>query len=300
MLRKSYLQLHLLVALYATTAILGKLTSLSAPELVVWRTALAAVGAALWVTCVARRSFLLPAGTIAVLLGVGALVGVHWMFFFGAVKLANVSICLAGLATVSFFTAFTEPLLEKRRVRPLEVALGLLILVGILMVAGFEKGNLAGLGLALASAVLAAIFPVLNRRLVTRGQLDPMVMVVWQMGGAFLVSIAALVGLQGPGAIAGLAELQDLDWLWILLLGWVCTVFAHRVHINLLRHISAYTGNLAMNFEPVYGILAAAILFGEHRELHPGFFLGAATILIANFLHPLILNLKRARSGNIE
>jgi drug/metabolite transporter (DMT)-like permease len=298
--RQGYIQLHLLVALYATTAIFGKLISLPAPEMVVWRTALAASGAALWVMVVSRKRLMLPLRTMMVLFGVGALVGLHWMFFFGAVKLANISICLAGLATTSFFTAFTEPLLEKRRIRPLEVLLGLLILIGISVVAGVERGQLPGLGLALAGAFLAAIFPVLNRQLVTREHLDPMVMVVWQMVGAFLICSATLLVIEGQSSVPRLFALQGYDWLWLLVLGWGCTVFAHRVHINLLRQISAYTGNLALNFEPVYGILAAAVLFSEHRELQPGFFLGVAAIVLANFLHPLILRRDRRKSGIIE
>jgi drug/metabolite transporter (DMT)-like permease len=137
-----YLQLHLLVALLATTAIFGQLISVSAVALVIWRTSLATLGAAFLVGVVLRRSILPPPGRLIQLLGVGAIVGVHWICFFGAIRLANVSICLAGMATISFFTAFTEPLLEKRPVRPLEVALGVLVLRGIIIVAGFERGRL--------------------------------------------------------------------------------------------------------------------------------------------------------------
>lgn len=284
-----YLQLHLLVALFATTAILGHLISLSAPALVIWRTALAAAGGALLVAAVRRRGIMPPKGRMLPLLGIGCIVGAHWMCFYGAIRLSNVSICLAGMATTSFFTAFTEPLLERRRIRPLEVALGLLILLGIGLVAGFERGRIAGLLTALLGAFLAAVFPVLNRRLINQGKPDPLVMMVWEMAGACLICLVALPWIDGPGAYGHLLQLKGLDWLWLLLLAWVCTVFAYAFHIHLLRYLSAYTGNLAMNFEPVYGILAAAVLFGEHRQLHPGFFAGTGTILLANILHPLIL-----------
>ena len=292
-----FLQLHLLVALFATTAIFGHLISLSAPALVVWRTVLAAAGGAVLVAASSRRNLLPPARHIAPLLGIGAIIGMHWMCFFGAIKLANISICLAGMATTSFFTAFSEPLFERRRIRPLEVALGLLVLLGIVLVAGFERGRLAGLAAALAGAMLASVFPVLNRRLVKRDMLDPLVMITWEMVGACMICLVSLPLLDGPGAYDRLFHLSGLDWLWLLLLAWVCTVFAHGFHIHLLRHLSAYTGNLAINFEPVYGILAAALLFGEHRQLHPGFFLGTAAILVANILHPLILR-RIARGKN--
>ena len=199
-----YLQLHLLVVLFATTAILGQLISLSAPALVIWRTALAAAGGALLLAFVLRRKILPSRGAILRLIGIGCIVGAHWMCFFGAIRLANISICLAGMATISFFTAFTEPILERRRIRPLEVGLGFLVLLGIVLVAGFERGRIAGLSVALLGALLAAVFPVLNRRLVNHGQLDPLVMVVWEMVGACLICLVALPWLDGPGAYARL------------------------------------------------------------------------------------------------
>lgn len=290
-----YIQLHLLVALLATTAVLGQLISVSATALVIWRTGLAAAAGAMVLGLILRRKVMPPRGRMLPLIGIGCIIGAHWMCFFGAIRLANISICLAGMATISFFTAFTEPLLDKRRIRPLEVALGLLVVLGIVLVAGFERGRIAGLAVALLGAMLAAVFPVLNRRLVNQPGLDPLVMVVWEMVGACLICLAALRWLDGPGAFSRLFDLKGLDWLWLLLLAWVCTVFAHAFHIHLLRYLSAYTGNLAMNFEPVYGIIAAALVFGEHRQVHPGFFLGTATIVIANILHPLILGAMKRR-----
>jgi drug/metabolite transporter (DMT)-like permease len=281
--------MHLLVALLATTAVLGHLISLPALQLVICRTFLASLGAAFCVVVFSRKSLRLSLRQAATLLGIGAIVGVHWLCFFGAIKLSNISVCLAGLATVSFFTAFTEPLLEKRPVRMLEVALGVLVFLGILVIAGYERGYLAGLGLALLSALLASVFPVLNRRQVNQGKHDPMLMVAWEMAGACLICLIGLAVFEGRAGFANLTKWQGLDWLWLLLLGWVCTVFAHGFHIHLLRRLSAYTVNLALNLEPIYGITAAAILFGEHKQLHPGFFVGTAAILLANLLHPLIL-----------
>ncbi len=304
MSRRAYIELHLLVVLLAGTAVLGHLISLPSAALVVWRTLLAALGAIFCVVVISRKRLWLPRRQIAALLGIGAIVGLHWMCFFGAIKVANISICLAGLATVSLFTAFTEPLLERRRIRPLEVLLGLLVFMGILVIAGVERAHLAGLGLALLSALLAAVFPVLNRWQVNQARHDPMLIVAWEMIGACLICLLGLVVFQGRSGLERLFDFHDLDWLWLLLLAWVCTVFAHAFYIHLLRQLSAYTMNLAFNFEPIYGIAAAALLFGEHRQLHPGFFVGASMILVANVLHPVILrrlkkrNVLVAESGN--
>lgn len=289
---RHYLQLHLLVFVMATTAILGELIHMPAAGLVVWRTALAAVGAGLWVTLVRRKPVWPGLRMAASLFGIGLIVGIHWVSFFAAIKLSNISICLAGFATVSLFTAFTEPLFEKRRIRPFEVLLGLLVLAGIALVAGFERGNILGLAVAMLSALLAAIFPVFNRRLVTSGG-DPLTMVGWEMIGACAAALALLPWIGGG---VSLFDWRGLDWLWLLLLAWACTVFAHAFHIHLLRHLSAYTVNLAINFEPVYGILAAAILFHEHKQLTPFFYLGMGTILLANLLHVLVMRRVVARA----
>jgi len=297
------LQLHLLVALLTSTAIIGRLISLPAPMLVAWRTILAAIGAAIFITVIKRQSLRVTRRQLASLLGIGAIVGLHWICFFGAIQLANVSISLAGMAAISIFTAFTEPLLEKRPIRPLEVALGILVIGGLALVAGFERGHWLGLGVGLGAAFLAAIFPVLNRRLVNASGLNPQAMVGWEMLGAHLTVMALLPFLPlldhqpfSPATTyAALFHLKGLDWMWLLILAWICTVFAHGFQIHLLRHFSAYTSNLAFNFEPVYGIVAAALIFGEHKDLHAGFYAGTLTIVAANLLHALIPYWQRRR-----
>ena len=270
--------------MFAATTILGRLASVSAPVLITWRCLLAALGAFLWVAMMRDRKIWLGARHVGALLGVGSIIGLHWLCLFGAIKLANVSIALAGLATLSLFTAFTEPLITRRRIRPFEVFLGMLVVAGICLIAGVEKAHSLGLFAALLSALLAAVFMVLNRGIVVKGA-DPMVMVGWEMIAATVVCFLAIPFFD-PGGFTSLIIEERWDWLWIMILAWVCTVFAQALTNHLLRSISAYDFNLAANFEPVYGIIAAALLFGEHEHLQPTFYLGALAILLANFLHP--------------
>lgn len=276
------LQLHLLVFLVAFTAVFGKLYSGSAASLVTWRVALAAVGAFLWVRLVRRHP--IPTARVPAMLGIGAVIGLHWLCFFGAIQLANISICLTGMATISLFTAFTEPLFERRRVRPFEVLLGLVVTAGIATVANVERQHLAGLGVALLGALFAAIFPVLNRRLVHTGG-DPLGMVGWEMVGATGVCLLCFP-LLDPGGHAALLDPRGLDWLWLFCLSMVCTVFGQAFYNHLLRRITAYTANLAMNCEPIYGIAMAALFFREHHEMHPLTYVAVLAIAGSNLAHP--------------
>jgi drug/metabolite transporter (DMT)-like permease len=274
------------VVIFAATTVLGRLASVSAPILVTWRCLLAALGAFLVVALIRKRKIWIGNMQIAKLLGVGVVIGLHWLCLFGAVKIANVSIALAGLATLSLFTAFTEPLLNRRRIRKFEVFLGLIVLTGIGLIAGVETHHTLGLGIALMSAFLASIFLVLNRTIVINGG-DPMTMVGWEMVASTLVCFIA-IPIFDPLGFPALAVNDIMDWFWIIILAWVCTVFAQALTNRLLRSISAYNFNLAANFEPVYGIIAAAIIFNEHANLKPAFYLGTAAIVFANLLHPML------------
>jgi drug/metabolite transporter (DMT)-like permease len=273
-------QLHGIVFLFAATAFLGHVISLSAPAVVIWRTALAAIGAAAVVLVGQRATLFPPRRTIVALLAIGAIAGIHWLCFFGAIRLANVSICLAGMATTSLFTAFTEPWLIGRRIHKKEVLLGILVAVGLALIAGVETKHHLGLGLAICGAALAAVFPVMNRKFVLAG-VAPETLLIWEMPGACLTAL-----LFHPlfASYDSLWQWQGLDWLWMFFMAVVCTVFGHAFHSHLLRHITAYASNLAMNFEPVHGILLGALLFQDYQSLRPTFYLGAATIILANFL----------------
>jgi drug/metabolite transporter (DMT)-like permease len=254
--------------------------------LVTWRCLLAALGAFFWVALMRDRKIWIGGREILKLLGVGAVIGVHWLCLFGAVKIANVSIALAGLATLSLFTAFTEPLLNRRKILKFEVFLGLIVLAGICLIAGVETHHALGLGVALFSAFLASVFLVLNRTIVINGG-DPMVMVGWEMVASTVVCFLA-IPIFDPLGFPALAVTDAMDWLWIIILAWGCTVFAQALTNRLLHSISAYNFNLAANFEPVYGILAAAVIFNEHANLKPAFYLGTFAIVLANLLHPML------------
>ncbi|WP_019949581.1 DMT family transporter [Hymenobacter aerophilus] len=290
---KDYLRLHFIVLLWGFTAILGKLISVPPVELVFWRTGLASLGL-LGLLLVRRRPWRLPAADAARLLGVGALVAAHWITFFLSARLASVSVSLAGMATLALWTSLLEPLILWRKVRGYEVGLGLLTMVGLYIVSQAELGQLLGLGVAIISAGLSALFSVINSRLVK--QHPPLKLTLYEMAGACL-SIALFLPLYSHYFSNGRGlqlALHGYDWLWLALLAGVCTVYAFSTSVELMKRISAFVVNLTINLEPVYGIIMAVLLYSwgiagfEEEKLSPGFYVGTLIILTSVLIHPVL------------
>ena len=298
-LLKDYFRLHFIVLLWGFTAILGKLLSLPPVEIVLWRTALAALGIG-GLLAARRQSLRVSGGQLWRLLGVGVLVAAHWITFFLAARLSSVSVCLAGLATLALWTSLLEPLLLRRPVRAYEVGLGLLTMVGLYLVSRAELDQTTGLLVAVFSAGLSALFSVLNSRLTQ--QHSPLQLTFYEMLGAS-VSIALFLPFYGRYLSAGAGVQlgwQGYDWLWLLLLAGVCTVYAFSTFVELMKRFSAFTVNLTINLEPVYGIGLAVLLYWLHRQglldapqfqqerMTTNFYLGTLLIVSSVLIHPLL------------
>jgi len=284
---KDYLRLHFIVLLWGFTAILGKLLTVPPVELVFWRTLLAALGLAALLLG-RQQPWRIPIGQAVRLLAVGALVAAHWITFFLAARISSVSVCLAGLATLALWTSLLEPLLLWRRVRGYEVGLGMLTMLGLYLVSQAELDQLLGLGVAVLSAGLSALFSVLNSKLVK--QHPPLRLTFYEMLGACL-SVALFLPFyshyftNGRGVQLGW---HGLDWLWLLLLAGACTVYAFSASVELMKRLSAFVVNLTTNLEPVYGIGLAVLIFGAEEKMSGGFYLGTLLILVSVLVHPLV------------
>ncbi|GAB2957913.1 DMT family transporter [Hymenobacter coalescens] len=303
---KDYLRLHFIVFLWGFTAILGKLISLPSVELVFYRTLIACVGLAALMQF-RQQPLRLPTRQALQLVGVGVLVAAHWITFFLAARLSSVSVCLAGMATLALWTSLLEPLLLRRRVRPYEVGLGLLTLLGLYVVAqavhgapagataaqeAQERGQLLGLMVAILSAGIGALFSVLNAKLIQ--QQPPLRLTFYEMAGACLSIVVFLVARPAFGGELPQLNPTLMDWVWLLLLAGVCTVYAFSSSVELMKRLSAFAVNLSINLEPVYGIIMAVLLywFGvpgfSQERLSTGFYLGTVLILASVLIHPLL------------
>lgn len=279
--RKALLQIHFCVLLWGFTAILGKLISLPALELVWWRMLIVVVVLLAWVP-LWRELRAVSGRTLAIFAGIGVVVALHWLTFYGAIKLSNASVAASCMAVSPLFLSFIEPWIVRRPFDGRELAVGLVALPGVaLVVGGTPDGMQLGIVVGIASAFLVAIFGALNKRHVERASPLLVTGVELAAGTAFLTVVA--LAWQGSAPWAALPGTRDAWLLAALALG--CTLLPFALALRALRHTSAFTAQLAVSLEPVYAILLAIVLLGEQRELTPAFYLGVALILAAVFGH---------------
>ena len=287
--RRAQWQMHFCVLLWGFTAILGKLITLPALALVWWRMLLVAV-ALLLVPRVWRGMRALPPRLIASYAGIGVLVALHWLTFYGAIKLANASVAVTCIALGPVFLALIEPFISGRRFEIRELLLGVAVVPGVaLVVGGVPTGMQAGIAVGVSSAVLVAIFGALNKRFVDRADALTVTCVELGSGAVFLGAMSIpllLLGIVPVDATGWIPDVRDAGLL--LLLAMACTLLPYALSLVALRHLSAFQAQLAVNLEPVYAIALAVLLLDEQRQLSATFYMGVGVILLAVFAHPLL------------
>ncbi|TXE14069.1 DMT family transporter [Algoriphagus aquimarinus] len=290
---KDYLMLHLIVLIWGFTAILGLLISLPAIELVFYRTLIAAIGVA-GLFLLKKKNLLMPFPDMIKVTGVGFVIAMHWILFFWSARVSTASVCLAGMATTSLWTAFVEPLFNRTKIKWYEVGLGLMVISGLLVIFSFESGYWLGISMALGSAFLAAIFSVLNGKLAHKHH--PYQITFYEMAGACLFTLLFMPIYSNFMTEEGLQlTWVGYDWFWLFILGGVCTVYAFSVSVELMKRLSVFSINLTVNLEPVYGIILAVLIFGESEKMTPQFYLGTGIILVSVLTYPVLNYINKRR-----
>ena len=285
--RTAHWQIHACVFLWGFTAILGKLISLPALALVWWRMLLVSA-ALLALPRVWSGLRALPPRLLRAYAGIGVLVALHWLTFYGAIKLANASVAVTCIALAPVFLALVEPRIAGRRLDWRELLFGLAVVPGVAMVVGgVPRGMHLGIAVGVLSAVLVALFGAWNKRLVDRA--DPLTVTCLELGAGmlFLGAVAVVGALVLPASTPVVSVPGPRDAVLLLVLALACTLLPFALSLVALRRLSAFQAQLAVNLEPVYAIVLAILLLGEQRELTPAFYAGVALVLAAVFAHPL-------------
>lgn len=279
-MKGALIRLHTAVFLWGFTGVLGRLISLNEGWLVWWRMLITAL--ALWmyfffakkIERISTRDFI-KIGSI------GTILAIHWLLFYGSIKYSNVSIALTCLATTGILSAVIEPLFFRRKINHTEILLGTFALAGIAIIYFTNLHFSVGIYIGLLSSLATVIVSVMNKKIVS-GYM-PQVITLYQLTGGFL-GLTLMMPAYNFLLDSTIQLPQQWDWLWLLVLGIVCTVFTFMLYISALKKVSAFTVNLTLTLEPVYGIILAFAVFHENESLSDYFFIGFALILFAVLL----------------
>jgi drug/metabolite transporter (DMT)-like permease len=290
-MRRAFFQLHISVLLAGFTGVLGRLITLNEGLLVWYRLLITSL--TLWALALLSKSNLrISKRDLIKITGVGSIAALHWVTFYGSIKYANVSVALVCFSAIGFFTALIEPLAGKK-FSVLEFVLGLMNIAGIYLIFHFDPAYQTGIVIGIVSALLAAIFPVMNKALLKTHTVEKITL--YELTGGFVVLTALMPFYLSYFPVENVFPAAT-DWLWLLILSWLCTVLAFRLSMNALKKISAFTVNLSFTLEPLYGIALAFLLFREHKDVSWSFYLGLAMIVLGVGLQTLMVYMRQVKS----
>ena len=271
---KSYLHLHVIVFIWGFTAVLGKLISLEALDLVWYRMLFASV-IMTFVVLFNKEKIKVPFHVLIGFIISGIIIALHWLTFYQAIKVSNVSITLACLSTGAFFASILEPIFYKRKIIWYEVLFGLIVIFGLGIIFKVETQYTNGIYLAVTSAFLSALFSVINGKYAK--EYSPNVISVYELSSGFLFLSVYLFFADSftPAFFA----LSSNDLVWLFLLSSICTAYAFSASVKVMKFLSPFTVMLTINLEPIYGIILVLLIFPENEKMSPMFYIGAIIIL---------------------
>lgn len=282
---KNYLLLHLIVFIWGFTAILGKLISIDAIPLVWYRMSIAVIFIGVYFV-IKNRSFKLTKRAALEFLITGIIIAIHWITFFKAIKVSNVSVALVTMSTGAFFTSLIEPIFFKRKIRPIEMLLGFLVILGLYIIFSFESKYTLGIIYALISAFLSSLFAVLNGLFIKKYEADSISFYQLFFGVVFISTYLLFSG----GFTLDFFKILPTDWLYLIILGSVCTAYAFIASVKVMKYITPYTVMLTINLEPIYAIIFALLIFKEKEQMNVEFYYGAVIVLFVVLLNGILKN----------
>ena len=288
---KNYIHLHFLVIIAGFTAVLGELITLEAIPLVWFRMS---IGAILMIIYIKFKNTPLrvPFKVLVKLAIAGVIIALHWITFFAAIKVSNISITLAMFSTGAFFASLIEPLFFKRKIIAYEILLGLIVIVGVVLITQTELNYILGIFLGISSALFSTLFAVLNGKFVQN--YPPSIISFYEfVSGVIFMSI--FLALDGDGFNVAYFQLSFSDWVYLFILASVCTAYAFISSVHVMKYISPYTVVLTYNLEPIYGIVLALLIFPESETMRPQFYVGACLIICTVLFNAIFKNIKKSK-----
>ena len=279
---KDLLHLHFLVFLWGFTSILGSVINLSALGIVWYRMLIAFFIVSTYIFFKKKTFSKISKKHIKKIFFAGGFISLHWVAFFHAIKISGVSITLSIMASGAFITSIIEPFFFKRKISIKELFFGLLTLLGLVIIFNAEFDQFYGISIALLATIMSVIFTIFNSELVRSGASALSITFYELLIGWLLLTIYILIGTNQFYDIVKIYDSNDLFLL--LILGSVCTAYAHVVSVSVMRNLSPFSFMLIINLEPVYAIILSLIFFGENELMSTQFYFGLSLILLSVFL----------------
>lgn len=282
--RTAYLQMHITTFLWGLTAILGKLISISELPLVWYRVLIVSV-VMLFIPKIVENIKTLSFKKISTIGGIGIILTLHWVAWYGSIKFANASVAVSCIALISFFISVLEPIITKNAFNKSNLFFGIIVIPGILLINQSLDINLKfGFWLGILAAVLAAFFSIYNKKYTQ--EIEPNSITFIQMLSGFLFLSFCL-----PFYLHFTKQLFPIptskDFILLMILSVVCTIIPYNLFLRALKATNAFTTSLINNLEPVYGVILAAIFLHENEQLNWKFYIGSVIIVSAVFLHAM-------------
>jgi drug/metabolite transporter (DMT)-like permease len=287
---KHYLHLHFLVFIAGFTAILGEAISLSSIALV-WHRMLIALVLTFLFLLYYRYNLKIKLKDFFKFSLAGIIIALHWITFFEAIEQSNISITLAMFSTGAFFASLIEPIFFKRKVRPVEIILGFIVICGVFIILQANISSFIGVLLGIISALLASLFSVLNGKLVQDN--NPFLISFYEFSSG-VIFILLYLTFSGNLIDLNIETFFSYDYLYVFILGSICTAYAFIASIHILKFLSPYTLVLTYNLEPVYGIILAIFIFPETEKMESSFYIGTL-IIISTIIINSILKIKNTK-----
>lgn len=289
-MKKSFFFLHIAILLAGITGIFGKLIKLNEVLITFYRMLLAGLILIVLSYFYKKTKKKYSLSELFKIASVGLLLGLHWIFFYGSIIYANISVGVVCFCLAGFFTAILEPLINKKKASFLEIGLSCLTLVGIGLIFSFDTKFRLGIYLGIISSLLVALFTIFNERLTKK--YDSLELTKIEMIGG-TIGIALLLPIVSKFYQIDQWLPSKNDWWYLVILAGVCTVLLYILLNIALRKISAFTVNLSFNLEPIYAIAIAIIFFDEYQDLNINFFIGLSIIILSLVLQMFRVSKKK-------
>ena len=284
-----------MVVFLGFTGVLGKLISLETTHLV-WHRMFIAFIALFFFLLFKKQIHTIKRKDIIPLILIGTIVALHWFFFFGAIKVSNISVAVICMSTASLFSAFLEPLFFKRKILKYELLFALIVVLALSFMLyekpekneyniNYSLGYLYGI----ISAFLGTLFTMFNGKYIEKVDAAKITMIE-MFGGVLAISIYFLA----IGDLTVFTTMLELnDFIYLIILGTLCTAGIFVWMTEIMRHITPYALIMAINLEPIYSIIIGLIIFSESEQMNLSFYLGSIAILSVVFLDGYIKNKKK-------